>query len=80
METKKFVSFEKLSKKEQRRRNAEKRGSWNGVNPVSRIVPNKKAYDRRREKRVGLGYQSDPSFLFLHICFDIFFEFCVCDI
>lgn len=42
----KFVSYEKCSKKEQKARNAAKRGSWNGVNPVSRIVPSKKEYKR----------------------------------
>ena len=42
----KFVPFEKRSKKEQRSCNAAKRGSWNGVNPVSRVVPSKKQYKR----------------------------------
>ena len=32
----KFIPFEKLSKKEQRRRNAQRRGSWQGVSPVTR--------------------------------------------
>ena len=45
-----FVSLEKRSKKEQKAFHASRRGSWNGVNPVTRVVPNKKAYDRNRSK------------------------------
>lgn len=45
----KFVSFEKMSKKQQRKINAEKRGSWNGVNPVTRIADtDKKKYRRKK--------------------------------
>lgn len=41
------------TKKQQREANAARRGSWNGVNPVTRIVPDRKAYDRKREKRAA---------------------------
>lgn len=41
------------TKKQQREINATKRGSWNGVIPVTRVVPGKKAYDRKRERRAG---------------------------
>lgn len=51
----KFVSFEKMSKKEQKKLNAEKRRDWNGINPVSRVVPdNKKAYKRNPKHRSSL--------------------------
>ena len=44
----KFTSFEKLSKKEQKKINAEKRRDWNGLNPVTRVVENdKKTYKRK---------------------------------
>ncbi len=43
----KFVSAEKLSKKEQKRLNAIGRGSWYGVKPVTKIVDT----DKRRYKR-----------------------------
>lgn len=46
----KFVPLEKRSKKEQKAYHAQQRGSWNGVNPVTRVVPNKKGYDRKRAK------------------------------
>ena len=45
---KKFVSVDKLSKKEQKRLNAVGRGSWNGVNPVTRVADtNKRRYKRK---------------------------------
>lgn len=46
----KFVPLEKRSKKEQKAYHAQQRGSWNGVNPVTRVVPNKKGYDRKWAK------------------------------
>lgn len=48
--TGKFVPLEKRSKKEQKAYHARQRGSWNGVNPVTRVAPNKKVYDRKRAK------------------------------
>lgn len=43
-----FTSFEKLSKKEQKKLNAEKRRDWNGLNPVTRVAQdNKKVYKRK---------------------------------
>lgn len=47
----KFVSFEKLSKKKQREINAAKRGSWGGLNPVTRKPENPKAYNRRKARK-----------------------------
>ena len=44
----KFVPLDKRSKKEQRAYHAQQRGSWNGVNPVTRVVPSKKVYSRKR--------------------------------
>lgn len=38
----KFVLMEKRSKKEQREFNRAQRGSWNGVNPVSKVFISKK--------------------------------------
>ena len=47
----KTIPLNKQSKKQQRAYHAAKRGSWNGVDPVTRVVPSKKAYDRNRVKR-----------------------------
>ena len=43
-----FIPFEKLSKKEQRRLNNAKRGTWGGISPVTRRSDNPKAYNRKR--------------------------------
>ena len=51
----KFVPFEKLSKKEQRRRDRAKRGEWGPLSPVTRRSANPKAYNRRKAQR------SDPT-------------------
>lgn len=48
-----FVSVEKRSKKAQKAYHALKRGSWNGVNPVSRVVPSRKTYDRNFAKKMA---------------------------
>jgi len=43
-----FIPYEKLSKKEKRTKNKRERGDWGNVSPITRIVPNKKAYNRKR--------------------------------
>ena len=52
----KFVPFEKLSKKKQRELNAKRRGSWGGLNPVTRKPANPKAYNRKAAQR----WEDDP--------------------
>ncbi len=49
-----IVPLEKMSKKEQRKHHLQQRGSWYGVNPVSRTVPNGKVYKRSAAKRDAL--------------------------
>ena len=44
---KKFVPFEKLSKKKQKELNKSKRNAWE-INPVTRREKNPKAYDRNK--------------------------------
>ena len=46
----KFIPYEKLSKKRQRELNARQRGSWYGLNPVTRKPKNSKAYDRAKTR------------------------------
>lgn len=46
----KYVPLEKMSKKEQRRHHAAKRGDWNGVVPVTRMIENKKPQKLMRDK------------------------------
>ena len=47
----KFIPYEKLSKKEKKKRDGEKRKSWGSLNPVTRKSKNPKAYDRAEMKR-----------------------------
>lgn len=46
---KKFVSYDKLSKKARRERDAKQRTLWH-ISPVTRVTPSKTAYKRPSEK------------------------------
>ena len=45
-----FIPLEKRSKKKQREQAAKKRGSWGGLNPVTRKPENPKAYNRKKAR------------------------------
>ena len=62
----KFVPFEKLSKKEQKRLSALKRRDWNGLNPVTKKSENPKAYNRKRH-RTDFDFDSVPFFFFIRL-------------
>ena len=47
----KMIPLEKQSKREQRKFHANKRGSWDGIKPTTRIVESRKVYDRNRIKQ-----------------------------
>lgn len=47
---KKFTSFDKLSKKEQKKINSKKRLKW-AISPVTRKSRDEKAYDRNKFKK-----------------------------
>ena len=47
----KFIPYEKLSKKEKKKLNEARRGSWQGVNPVTRRSENPKAYNRSKARQ-----------------------------
>ena len=47
---KKYISLDKRSKKAQKEYYAEFRRTWDGVNPVTRTMPNGKAYNRKKDK------------------------------
>lgn len=55
-----LTSYEKLSKKEKKKRDKTKRGTWFGVNPVTRRPESSKAYNRRKaqdwKKDSGLAF------------------------
>ena len=46
----KFVPYDKMSKKEQKKINDEKRRDWNGINPVTKVVPDSKKVYKRKPK------------------------------
>lgn len=58
-----FIPLEKRSKKEQRAYHQAKRGSWNGVKPVTRVIPNKKRYDRKKKLR----WEGYPGAVFFYL-------------
>ena len=59
-----FIPFEKLSKKEQRRRNAEKRSTWGPLSPITRRSENPKAYKRHKAQR---PFDDDAVLIFLSL-------------
>ncbi|SMC91178.1 hypothetical protein [Papillibacter cinnamivorans] len=54
-----FVSVEKLSKKERRKRALAARGTWGSINPVTRKPENPKAYRRSKMKRLKPDRECD---------------------
>ena len=49
----KLIPLAKQSKKKQKQYHAQQRGTWNGVSPVTRTEPDRKKYDRNREKQAA---------------------------
>lgn len=57
----KYIPYEKMSKKQQRALNRQKRGGWGALNPVTRRPENPKAYKRKKYRT----FENDgTSFLF----------------
>jgi len=56
----KFIPYEKLSKREQRKRSAKRRTTWGALNPVTRRPENSKAYNRRKARKWSDGSASVP--------------------
>lgn len=46
-----FIPYDKCSKKARRERNAQKRGTWGPLNPVTRKPESSKAYNRRKARK-----------------------------
>ena len=49
--SKKFIEYEKLSKKEKKKIDAAKRRTWGSISPVTRTPMNPKAYQRDKVKQ-----------------------------
>ena len=59
----KIIDLKKQSKKAQKAFHAQQRGSWNGLNPITRVVPNGKAYSRAKAKAEARKAAGRPFFL-----------------
>ena len=59
----KIIPYEKLSKKKKREIDRSRRGSWNGLNPVTRKSADGKVYNRKKARKID--YRSDPCFFYL---------------
>ena len=51
----KIIPYKKLSKKEKRKLDAAKRGTWGELNPVTRKPANSRAYNRRKMLKLEEG-------------------------
>ena len=60
----KFIPYEKLSKKKRRELDRLRRGSWGGLDPVTRRSENPKAYNRRKARKWDDGSRFVPSDVF----------------
>ena len=61
----KFVPYEKLSKKEKRKLDSQKRGTWGTFNPVTRKPENFRAYNRNKTRNwMREDHQSVPGIYF----------------
>ena len=56
----KFIPYEKLSKKKKRELDAARRGSWYGINPVTRKPENSRAYNRAKARKWSSDASSVP--------------------
>ena len=61
---KKHVSYDKLSKKKQLKIDKEKRGTWFGINPVTRKPESSRAYNRRKAQ--DWKKDSGPALFYAH--------------
>jgi len=55
---KRFIVYDKLSKKRQRELNNEKRGTWGNINPVTKVKPSGKIYSRKKYQNIRKAYAS----------------------
>jgi len=61
----KYIPKEKLGKKARRNLDAERRGTWGAINPVTRKAKNEKVYNRKKDRREVDFHPGEP-FCFVH--------------
>ena len=57
----KFVSYEKMSKKQQKIVNVSKRGNWGNVKPITKVKASAKSYNRKKQNSGDYGYSFGSS-------------------
>lgn len=50
---KNYVSVDKRTKKAQKEYYSKQRNTWGDLNPATRTVPNGKAYNRNKDKKIN---------------------------
>ncbi len=65
----KFIAYEKLSKKQQQKLNAEKRRTWGNVKPITKVKPSAKLYNRKKKQDLTNSWNVKSCFSF--ICFSV---------
>lgn len=60
---KKFVEYEKLSKKQKREIDKARRATWGDVSPVTKKIESAKAYNRKKHQRWTDGSDAGVSLL-----------------
>lgn len=55
-----FIPYDKLSKKNKKELNSQKRGNWGNLNPVTRTSKNQKIYNRRKARRIDDDFNFVP--------------------
>lgn len=53
-----FIPYAKSSKREKRRRDREKRNTWN-ISPATKVMPNKKKRENSKKKKDDYYYDED---------------------
>ena len=62
----KYVPLEKRSKKQQKEFHSMQRKDWGSLNPVTRKVPNAKAYNRKKAGQWAYEHEPLSGFSILH--------------
>ena len=52
----KFVSVNKQSKSARKAANSAQRKTWGALNPITRVPPNPKAYNRKKQPKFNIPY------------------------
>ena len=63
----KYISYEKMSNKQQKLVNASKRGSWGNAKPITKVKESAKVYNCKKQNSQDYGYSFGGSAFFFSI-------------